>query len=845
MPRGRRARSDATETLIDLLLAVEATHGSGAAVSMRAGLREDTWSYQRLWRAANAVARHLTEEGGVRPGDRVVVWGPNSPALVATLFGALLARIVVVPIDPHSSPGFVERVVERTEAVLLITGFPLPPGWRGRTARLDRLPLETGRPFAGARPTGDDVAEIVFTSGTTGTPKGVVLTHANIVADVVAAGEVLGERPRHVLSILPLSHMLEQTAGLFLPLSYGATIHYLTSRQSPVILRALRRHRVVAMVVVPQVLTLLLDAVEREVRRRGEERSWRRAHRLAAHLPTGMRRGLFRPVHRELGGRLELFFCGGAYLSPDVASAWERLGVTVLEGYGATECAPAIATNTRAARRPGSVGKPLTGVEVCVSGEGEVLVRGANVTPGYWRDDQATRAAFTGAGWFRTGDLGEIDGDGFLHLRGRLKDVIVLPNGMKVHPEDVEPELDREDAVEDCVVLGLEDDAGNARVHAAVIPAEAAGTTAPPERVAAAVRSANARLAPHQRISGFTLWEQDDFPRTSLLKVKRHETLAALSGAPRAPAAATPAPSAEEDRHVRLRRLLARLGDVGLDAVGPECDLALDLDLDSLARIELAVELESELGVAVDDDALAAAGTVAELLAVVERGETAAPAVAFRRWPLRRPARLARRSLQAVLLLPAQALVCRPFRVEGAERLRGVRAPVLLIANHTSHLDTPSILRALPSRIRRRVAVAAAADYFFRTRRAGVVMALLLNAFPFSRAGTVRASLEHCGDLVDGGWSVLVYPEGTRSPTGELQPFKHGIGLLATDLRVPVVPIALAGPHAILPKGRNRPRRGPVTVRFGDPIVPAPSSDHRETAERLERAVAELVAQGP
>lgn len=813
---------------------------------MRAGLREDTWSYRRLWRAANAVACHLGEDVGLRPGDRVVVWGPNSPALVATLFGALLARLVLVPLDPYSTPGFVGRVLDQTDAAVLITALPLPAEWPWRTLRLEDLPLAGDRLFAGEHPTGDDIAEIVFTSGTTGSPKGVVLTHANIVADVVAAGDVLGVEPRHVLSILPLSHMFEQTAGLFLPLSYGGTVHYLTSRQSPVILRALQRHHVDAMVVVPQVLTLLLDGIEREVRRRGKQERWQAAHRLAPHLPTRMRRLLFRDVHRELGGRFALFFCGGAHLAPEVSAAWERMGVTVLEGYGATECAPAIATNTPGLRRAGSVGRPLNGVQVRVSDDGEILVKGKNVTQGYWRDAEATRAAFTDDGWLQTGDLGELDRDGFLHLRGRLKDVIVLPSGMKVYPEDVELELAREDAVADCVVLGREDEAGNARVYAAVIPAPAGSGTAVPARelVAAAVRNANARLAPHQRIGGFELWEHDDFPRTSLLKVKRHEMLAALSGGTRPPMLTTPAPSAEEDRLTRLRRLVARLGGTDVDSVGPGSDLALDLGLDSLARIELAVGLESELGVSVDDDALAGVGTVAELLAVVERSEAASPTVVFPRWPRRPPARMLRAALQTALLLPAHALLCHPFRVEGSEHLSGTSPPLILVANHTSHLDTPSVLRALPWRIRRRAAVAAAADYFFRTRSTAAAMGLLLNAFPFSREGAVRASLEHCGDLVDDGWAVLVYPEGTRSPTGELLPFKSGIGLLATDLRVPVVPIAISGAHAILPKGRARPRPGPVTVRFGRPIVPAPDDDRVTTAARLEAAVADVAAHG-
>jgi len=823
-------------TLVDLLERSVAEHGDRTALTIRAGLREDVWSYRRLGASADALAAHLVEDVGLEPGARVVLWGPNCPQLVAALFGALRARLVVVPLDPYGTAELLERVVDRTEAKLLISGHGGPPGLA--TLELATLPFDTGRRCQSPRPRAGDVAEIVFTSGTTGRPKGVVLTHANVVANVGSARAALRPtRDFRLLSVLPLSHMFEQTAGLHLPLSVGASVHYATSRQSPVILKTLRRHRVTAMAVVPQVLELLLAGIEREVERRGSLGRWRTAHRLAPRLPRPARRALFRSVHRELGGRLELVVCGGAELDPGVAAAWERLGVTVLEGYGATECAPSIASNTRAARRAASVGRPVPGVDVRIGEQGEILVRGANVSPGYWRDEEATRAAFTEDGWYRTGDIGALDGDGFLRLHGRLRDLIVLPSGLNVFPEDVEPELLREDAVADCAVVGTPDEKHRLRVHAVVVPArpgaEAHG------RVADAVRAANARLAPHQRIASFTLWEHGDLPRTSILKVKRHEVAAALAGrAPAEPSAQRP--TAAVDRHDRLLRLLGDLAPPGTP-IGPESDLALDLGLDSLARVELAVRLEGELGLSVEDGDLASAATVGELARLVDAGEAVSRPIAFPWWALRAPARAARTGLQALLLFPLHALVCSPFRVDGLEHVVGVEPPLLLVANHSSHLDTPSILRALPRRLRARVAVAAAADYFFRTRPLAAAMPLLLNAFPFSREGAVRSSLEHCGDLADRGWSVLVYPEGTRSPTGRLQPFRAGTGLLATELGVPVVPIGVDGCHALLPKGGRRPRRGPVTVRFGPPLRLRQGESHPAAAAELADAVARLL----
>lgn len=828
------------ETLVDLLERSADEHGERPALTMRAGLREDVWSYRRLAAAADALAAHLVDELRIEPGARVVLLGPSSPQLAAAIFGVLRAGLVLVPLDPMAMPDTIERVLERTGAEVLIDGTGRAPT-APRVLDLCALPFDSGRRCAAPGPVPTDPAEIVFTSGTTGRPKGVVLTHGNVVANVRSARAALQPTADYrLLSVLPLSHMFEQTAGLFLPLRVGASVHYPVSRQSAVILKTLRRHRITAMAVVPQVLELLLAGIEQEIDRRGARGRWTAAHRIASHVPVAARRLLFHAVHRQLGGHLALFVSGGAALDAGVAAAWERMGVTVLEGYGATECSPSIASNTSAARRAGSVGRPVPGVEVRIGAEGEVQVRGANVTPGYWRDDDATHAAFTGDGWYRTGDLGELDPDGFLHLRGRLGDMIVLASGLNVHPEDVEAELAREPAVSDCAVVGAGDARGAARVHAVVVPTQR--ETAPggdaDQRVAQAVRSANRRLASHQRIAAFTVWE-GELPRTSMQKLRRREIAASLeSGRRTAPSAPRPVPGA--DRATRLHAVLGDLTPSGR-TIEPGSDLVLDLGLDSLARVELAVRLERELGLSLEDGDLARALTVGDLERLVVEGQTGAPGQPFPDWALRSPVRATRLVLQRALLFPALALVCRPFHVEGREHLELLAGPALLIPNHCSHLDTPSILRALSGRLRSRVAVAAAADYFFRTRPLAIAMPLLLNAFPFSREGSVRSSLERCGDLVDGGWSVLVYPEGTRSTTGRLQPFRSGIGLLATDLHVAVVPIGIEGTHALLPKGRGRPRRGPVTVRIGVPLVLDRSLSPPEATTMLHEAVARLL----
>ncbi|MDH3540338.1 MAG: AMP-binding protein [Acidimicrobiia bacterium] len=826
------------ETLIDLLNDGQESHGDRPALSIRAGLREEVWSYRRLGTGAAAIASYLRHNIRIPAGGRIIVWGPNCPRLVAAYFGVMLARLVLVPIDPLSPIDFVRRVAAKTRAAAVVTGFGPVSIESVRVVSLDDLPF--GGPAAPMEdlPEPDDVAEIVFTSGTTGTPKGVLLTHRNIVANVRSAGRLVPNRRYRLLSILPLSHMLEQTVGLYVPLLLGSEVHYTLSRHPRVLARALRSHRTTTIVLVPQVLEVMYQGIENEVAAQHRERSWQMAHRLAASLPMRARRVVFHNVLRHLGGKLDFVICGGARLAPDLMAKWERLGVRVIAGYGATECAPLIAGNSYHVRIPDVVGAPAPDVEVKISAQGEVLVRGPNVTPGYWEDDDATAAAFDDNGWYRTGDLGTLDREGHLRLTGRLRDLIVLPNGLNVHPEDVEEELAREPAVADCVVVAKPDKSGRATVHAVVIPASGQGSSE--SIIGEAVRAASQRLAPHQHVAGFTLWDRDDFPRTNLRKVKRHEVQAAVE---RAAPPTESGPAAGATVLDEIRGLLAEASGRSVADIMPDTDVDHELELDSLARVELAIAIERKLGIPVEEDELGAVGTVADLVEIVERSDSEPTPPRYPGWP-RRPAWTAiRQGLQKVLLFPIHALVARPLTIEGRANLAAVTPPLLLVANHSSHLDTPSVVRALPSGIRRRIAVAAAADYFYSGRLRGAAMSLLLGAFPFSREGAVRPSLEHCGTLVDAGWSVLIYPEGTRSVTGSIGPFRTGIGLLARQLGVPVIPVGLVGTHAALPKGATIPHRRPITVRFGPALIPDPGVDRLEIVATLERAVSSLLGE--
>ena len=531
-------------TLLDLLAEAVAANGDKTALSLRLDDGSTTtWSYRELDRRSRIAAWRLRAIG-LEAGDRLLTWSPSTPELPATYFGAMRAGLILVPLDLRMSSAAVEGIVEASGAGHLIigTGRDAPDP---REARLERFPTTTvdalaaepddtfppdweARLEAWPAPDQADVFELVFTSGTTGTPKGVMLSHHTVMASIESFHRIIPPMEHRIVSLLPLSHLLEQAVGLFYALSVGADILYVRSRNPRVIFDALRDHQVTSMVVVPQVLDLFWNAIEREVAKRGRETSFTRLRAIARHLPMGLRRRLFGSVHAQLGGHFRLFLSAGAFLPPALQQGWEDLGVVVMQGYGATE------TGTGSSTRLddhglGTVGRPPEGVEMRITDDGEIQFRGPMVFRGYWNNPTATAEAFTPDGWYRTGDIGHLDPAGRLILSGRIKDIIVLPNGFNIYPEDIENAL-RIAGVRDSVILETQP----GRIEAVVLGSAAGvpgaigegGPTAVRARLDAAVKAANATLGPNQRIAGWRLWPEEDFPRTHTFKIKRAQVRA-------------------------------------------------------------------------------------------------------------------------------------------------------------------------------------------------------------------------------------------------------------------------------------------------------------------------------
>jgi long-chain acyl-CoA synthetase len=841
------------ETLNDILEVSAAKFGSKDALMIKPGFRTRVWTYRDLADIVPRIARHLAD-AGIKKGDRVITFGVNRPEYGIAILAALRIGAVIVPLDVNSTAEFAAKIAQRTRAsAVLVTAQTLE---RAATLGLplhemellpDRARTRDPLPKADIRP--DDLAEVMFTSGTTGEPKGTMLTHRNLLSNAIAATRIFPIGPsQRLLSFIPLSHIFEQGPGFLCVLVAGASVVYPTSRQPAVIRRTFKERRVSMILITPAAVRSLFIAIERKAQSDGKGPLLAKLRTIARRLPMPLRRILLISVHRNFGGRFKYIVSGGAALDPALGEAWRDLGVEVLQGYGLSETSPALTFNRLDRNRFGSVGVPVPGIEVKIAEDGEVLAKGPGIFRGYWENDEATRGAFDGE-WFRTGDLGKFDDDGYLWLHGRKKDMIALPDGLKVYPEDVENVLAADPRIQElatplrptlAVVVGLERPGDALHVHAVFVEPK------DPQAVAAIVRSANERLSGSQQIRGWTVWPNDAFPTTPTQKVKKREVLDTLVSLGKDEPGIRPA-AAETRELSEIEGLIARTANVPADRVVPEAQLSADIGLDSLGRVDLLGVIEEELGVYIDDAALAPSATVKDLEGMVLAARDTKAETGIFGWPLSPLVRSVGLIVQQLLLWPLVRVFYR-VTITGTEKLNGLAGPVMFAPNHCLHWDNGIILTSIPLAWRWRLAVAAAADDVFGNKLNGIFSAILANAFPLAREGAIRRSLELLGARLDRKFSVLIYPEGKLTIGGPMQPFKTGTGLIAVEGGTPVVPMKLRiGNVSILDHrdrawepSRSNGWRGDVEVVFGDPLYFPAGTMPGDATAKIQAAVAAL-----
>jgi long-chain acyl-CoA synthetase len=850
------------ESLAEFFLENFRAHRQERACRQRRGYRTESFTYGGILDMACGFARKL-EARGIAKGDRVMVWGENCSEWMAVFFGCVLRGVIVVPMDDGSAADFAMRVFQQVEAKLLVGSRRHLHECSAAGVSIASLSLEDLAETVGSQPGTppnitlgrDDVLQIVFTSGTTAEPKGVVITHGNVLANIAPLEREMRaylkyERfvhPLRFLNLLPLSHVFGQFLGMFLPPLLGATVIFQDELKPSEVISTIRRERVSVLVSVPRVLQSLKQKIERDLEDRGEADAFRRRAKASEGQHFLRRWWTFRAIHRQFGWRFWAFISGGAALDSETEEFWGRLGYAAIQGYGLTETTSLISVNHPFRLGKGSIGKVLPGREVKLAEDGEILVRGGGVTSGYWEgkneNTRGTQTVSDEQGWYRTGDIGALDEAGNLYFKGRKKEVIVTPAGMNVYPEDLEAALRKQPEVKDCVVVGMER-GGNAEACAVVI---LRGDT----KLEDVVQRTNESLAEFQRMRMWVAWPEEDFPRTSTQKPRRNliaemvrDSLPFAQNAPEKWGTGT-SPLAELIARVTGRPAVPLREDANLDA---------DLGLSSLDRVELLSTLEERYQVDLSETRFSAVRTVGDVERML-RGE-AAPAAVYHypSWTLHWPITWARLLAHYLLMRPAILLLGWP-RIEGREHLRGVQGPLLVVSNHIGDVDAGFILTALPARFRHRLATATGGEALEALRSPAPDRALfarmhdrvrwtlgvsLLNLFPLPREAGFRRSFAYAGEAVDRGYSVLVFPEGRHTTDGKLNPFRAGIGLLAGNLGVPVLPMRIDGLFEVKQAGRGFAAPWKIRVRMGAPMKFPPGTAAEEIAAELQTAVERL-----
>ena len=873
--------------LLALLAAAQHAFGPRVALRFHAGeegaqelarTRDDRVTYDELARFSDRAGRAL-QAAGVKDGDRVLLMSENRPEWAMAYFGILKAGAAAAPLDAELSPAEVQNCAQAAKARLLLASprvaerlGPLP-GLRTltlpealRETRSGNLPPL--RKSAGA----DELASVLFTSGTTGKPKGVLLTHRNFASLSAKLAALFDLRVGEgVLSVLPLHHTFEFACGLLVPLMLGAEITYLDELTAERLSEALDTGRIHAMVAVPALWQLLHRRLTQELasRPRIVKAAVQAAMALHGELrnrtPFNVGKLLFWPIHNRFGGRLRLLISGGSALPEEVQKAFHQLGFNLTEGYGLTEASPVLSVTLPENRlSTGTVGPPLPGVEIRIDhpdaeGVGEVLAKGPNVMAGYLDDPEATSQVLAD-GWLRTGDLGKLSPDGRLVLVGRKKDLILDASGKNVYPDELEELYGATPLLKELSIVGLDDGKGQERVACLCVARELEpGETREErrEKIEKHFADVSADLPFWKRVKILHYWESD-LPKTATRKVKRPLVAAELQRLEKATAAATQLSARPAGSDGWLFDLLADLAQKPRGSVSPQTRLAADLGFDSLLIAELTAALD-QAGVQPPPEsqyaALQTAGELARALQAPDAPTDGEAILEEREGEIPVPQTIAAAGRAAIGFFQ-RALYGRVFDIEVTGKA-GVPhdAPFLVAANHQSHLDVGLVKIALGEE-GKKLASLAARDYFFDNPWKRAWFGNFTNLVPIERRGSLKESLQAAVRTLELGYHLLIFPEGTRSPDGRLQEFKPAIAYLSFAAGADILPIYLEGTHEAMPKGAFVPdprKRRKLLVRIGPPLRCADlraataglsrSAAHREVT-RLVRLAVEALRDG-
>jgi len=856
------------------------------AVQIMKGDNFEGHTYADLLTMVKNTSYHLAQEG-IEKGDRIALMAENHPLWAVAYLGSLCAGAIVVPLDTQLGAEGLYNLLQDSGSKLIFTTDSLIARVKQSADRLAQplkvVSLHAKEPAEGIIPfesfyksdalpengvgcpiSLEDTAAILYTSGTTGNPKGVMLSHGQIIAELDGVLSYVDASDKDsMFCILPLFHIYAQVMNFLLPLAIGAQITYIDSLKSADVLRAMQEAGITAFGGVPQIFYLFHKKIFDEVR--AKPRSVQLAFKLLLALSglikraTGINAGkvFFKQVHRAFGGKIRYLLSGGSSFDVKVASDFDKLGFTILQGYGLTETAAAATLTPPDRNKIGSVGLPLPGVEIKIvepdeNGIGEIALRGPVVTKGYYNKDELTGEVIRD-GWFYTGDLGYRDRDGNLYITGRKKDVIVLSNGKNIYPEEIENHYSQSPYIKEMCVLGIADPSDyekSEKLHAVIVPdfdyLKAQKIANAQEAIRFDLESLSAQLPSYKRILSYEI-RTEPLPRTTTRKIKRFELKKHLDegGAGRGPTkpltAYTPTPEDERllatDTAQSIISFIAQASKVKLP-VNLGMNLELDLEFDSLSRIELIASLESMFNIEMPEETVAQIHTVRDLVVaindlIIKQGGAIkeGPRTAQINWgailssaqtdEIADAYILKPKRFTAVLAFVILKLLYVAFKILFRIETRGMRnlnleTPFLICPNHQSIIDPVLLSSALPYRVLSQIFFVGASEYW--SGLLGRMAARMLNIVPVDAETNLLRAMKVGAIGLRNKKALVIYPEGTRTADGQLKEFKKGSAILAKELGAPIVPVAIKGAFEVLPRGTRRIRLNKVRIAFGEPI---------------------------
>lgn len=847
----------------------------------------DGWrnlTYRQVSNDVTAIASFLVQ-AGIRKTDRIAIISENRPEWCSAYLATLRAGGISVPIDAQLSSTEVQNLLLAADVSAVFhsstTAGQLSAFLRAESTGPPVMFIDFDSPgfdaiqhsasaasFPVCSP--EDTASIIYTSGTTGNPKGVMLSHKNFCADADAAIQAgIVSHEDTVLAILPLHHTYAFMCTFLVPLFLGGSVTFPKSMKGPDVVAAIQETGVSVLVGVPQLLGLLKNSILSKMQAQPKPLPFLSG--LLLRLSGFMRRKfdipigklVFGPVHGAFGPRFRFFTSGGARLDPSIMTDMEALGFTVLEGYGLTETSPIVTFNPVNKRKPGSAGKPLPSVSIRImepsgTGEGEIEIQGPMVMQGYYKNPSATNEVLRD-GWFRTGDIGRMDRDGYLFITGRSKEVIVLSSGKNIYPEDVEKKYLGVKLIREICITGVEHQGTTDALHAVIVPdfeyAKQSGIANLHEAIKWEINTLSSELPSYMRVKGFSL-RKEPLPRTPLGKLRRFLIR------PEPPQEAKPPAAKEEPSDLLERSIIAAIREVtgNEQKITGADNLELDLGLDSLSKIELVVALERTFSLKLPETFMSDIHTVYELSEKIRLSASGRQVKEVQRSGWREI--IAEEPQEAIMLEPPgslmlcsriahmalKAIMKMLFRIEtmGEENIPPTDR-VIIAPNHASYLDGFVVVLSLPFARFRNMYLLGISDFFTGFLKSR--FAKIAHVIPIDSSSYLNRALQTSAYVLRRGCSLCVFPEGGRSADGALLEFKKGVGILAVEMGVPVIPAYIKGAFEALPRSASWPKPVKITITFGAPLSaadldparkPASMDDYEYFASVLQEKVREL-----